>query len=414
MAIGKEIWILACGRLLTSIGSGFTAFYAPIFYVNTVGLKPGVIGLGLGAGGIAGMIARVISGSVSDGSFGRKRTTLLAIMVLAAGAFTLAISTNFVIFLIGAMLMGCGTGLYWPASQAFIADKTEDAALNEAYGMTFLCDFIGLSLGVLLGGLLINFGGDYRTLFVIDGLSCLLFFAVVYFGLTDPKTQARRGNPWEGWEKAVHDWRLKVYVCFNLLFTSYVIQVETTLPLFFKNFIHYQTEKGFPSAVLCGLFSEYVVLMALLQMPVAKRFGSHKRTRVLMSSAVLMLVGFVLVWLAAICPDPNLILASSIVAMAAFAISLVLYGPAAAALVSELAPPDARGVYQSVNSLCWGAGAAIGAPIGLAALDLPEPWTEFMWLVFAVSVLLALALMLLLDSRMLTGSTPLLAENQNE
>jgi MFS family permease len=258
---------------------------------------------------------------------------------------------------------------------------------------------VGLSLGVVLGGLLISAGGNYRSLFVIDGLSCLLLLAVVHFGLTEPRKEATGKSAWEGWETAIKDWRLQVYVCFNLLFTSFVMQVETTLPLFFKNFIHYQAAKGFPSAFITGLFTEYIILMALIQMPTAKRLGSARRTKVLIAAAALMCAGFSSIWLAAICQNSITVLAASIVAMALFALSLVLYGPTASALVAEIAPPDARGVYLSINSLCWAAGGAIGAPIGLAALELPDPLDMQLWLALAIGALLALGMVLFLDAK---------------
>lgn len=118
-----------------------------------------------------------------------------------------------------------------------------------------------------------------------------------------------------------------------------------------------------------------------------------------------MFAGFGSIWLAAMCQNSMIVLAASIVAMSLFAWSLALYGPAAAALVAEIAPADARGVYLSVNSLCWAAGGAIGAPIGLAALDLPEPFDIHLWLALAISALLALLMVLFLDAKLPVSTT---------
>ena len=43
------IWILAGGRLLLEIGTGFTLFYAPIFFVNQIGISSTLVGLALGS-----------------------------------------------------------------------------------------------------------------------------------------------------------------------------------------------------------------------------------------------------------------------------------------------------------------------------------------------------------------------------
>lgn len=58
-----QVWILAAGRLLSEIGSGFTLFYAPIFFVNQVGLSSTLVGIALGCGSISGVVGRFLGGS---------------------------------------------------------------------------------------------------------------------------------------------------------------------------------------------------------------------------------------------------------------------------------------------------------------------------------------------------------------
>lgn len=43
-----QVWLLAFGRLLSQVGTGFTLFYAPIFFVNQVGLSATAVGVGIG------------------------------------------------------------------------------------------------------------------------------------------------------------------------------------------------------------------------------------------------------------------------------------------------------------------------------------------------------------------------------
>lgn len=93
--LNYQIWILAIGRLLSQMGSGFTLFYAPIFFVNQVGLSATLVGLGLGSQSISGVIGRFLGGSLSDGMFGRKRTVLMSAVVSAIAAFVMAFATNF-------------------------------------------------------------------------------------------------------------------------------------------------------------------------------------------------------------------------------------------------------------------------------------------------------------------------------
>lgn len=71
--------------------------------------------------------------------------------------------------------MGLGVGLYWPATEAAVADLTTLEQRNEAFAITRLADHIGLGLGVVFGGVFIAVWENYRALFIIDGVSFLVF-----------------------------------------------------------------------------------------------------------------------------------------------------------------------------------------------------------------------------------------------
>jgi Na+/melibiose symporter-like transporter len=73
-----KVWILAAGRLLSELGSGFTLFYAPIFFVNEVGLSPTLVGIALGSGSISGVLGRILAGQAVDSPRWGRRKILLA------------------------------------------------------------------------------------------------------------------------------------------------------------------------------------------------------------------------------------------------------------------------------------------------------------------------------------------------
>ncbi len=68
-AIDTQIWILAIGRLLSEVGTGFTLFYAPIFFVNQIGLSATTVGIALGSNSISGVVGRILGGSLADSPF---------------------------------------------------------------------------------------------------------------------------------------------------------------------------------------------------------------------------------------------------------------------------------------------------------------------------------------------------------
>lgn len=134
--LDHRVWILSAGRLLSQVGNGFVLFYAPIFFVNQVGLSVTAVGLGIGSGSIAGIVGRILGGSLSDSPrWGQRFTLLLSAAISAIADGALALSTDFPLFPIGNWLMGFGIGLYWPATESVVADLSTPEQRNEAFAL---------------------------------------------------------------------------------------------------------------------------------------------------------------------------------------------------------------------------------------------------------------------------------------
>lgn len=396
--LDRQIWILMLGRLLSQIGTGFVLFYAPIFFVNQVGLSATAVGIGIGSGSISGIAGRVLGGSLSDlPKWGRRKTLLLSAAISALAELVLTLSYDFPTFLAGNLLMGLGVGLYWPATEAVVADLTTPDQRNEAYALTRLSDSLGLGLGVVLGGWLIAATGAYRALFVIDGLSFGVFFGVIYGAIAETLNRSYTRKPMlQGWKVALGDRPLLIYVCVNILLTTYLALVNSALPLYFTNFVPAQSNgKGFDSEVLSALFTGYVALAVLCQLPIARMLNRLRHSQILTISALLWSVGFLLVWVTGTASFWHLGWAG--LGLGVMAIATVTYTPASSSLVASLAPEAVRGVYLSINSLCWAVGYFIGPTLGGWAMGQSHAIADGFWIVAALSVGLAIAILQFLD-----------------
>ncbi|HEY9876973.1 MAG TPA: MFS transporter [Leptolyngbyaceae cyanobacterium] len=396
-----RIWILAGGRLLSQIGIGFTLFYAPIFFVDQIGLTATQVGLGIGSGSISGMIGRFLGGSMSDSPrWGRRPTLLWSALVSAVADGVLVLANDFPIFVLGNLLMGLGIGLYWPSTEAVVADITSDAQRNEAYAVVRLADSLGLGIGVVLGGVLIAATGAYRALFVVDGVSYLLFFAIIYYTIRETlAAQGDRPSFFQGWGQALRDANLLIYALANILFTTYLAQVQSTLPVYFNQFVQGGSENaGLSETTLSILFTWHVVLAAGIQLPVARFLKTLSQSRGLMISACLWGVGFGLVGMAGLTGTFPVGWAAA--ALSVMAIATVAYTPIASALVVMLAPASQRGVYLSINSMCWAIGYFIGPPLGGWSLDQGPTLANLFWLGLALSILPALGILSVLEQRL--------------
>jgi MFS family permease len=294
----RQVWLLAFGRFLSQIGTGFTQFYAPIFFVNQVGLSATSVGLGIGSAAVSGVLGRAIGGTLADApKWGRRRTLLLSAGINAIASFTLAIAHNFPIFILGNLLLGFGTGIYWPATEAVVADLTSPEQRNEAYSITRLADALGLGMGVVLGGILISTTRLYRLLFVIDGISFIVFFGVIYAIITETNRAIATHSQLDSWKIALSDRRLLTYAFVNTMFTMYIIQIDSTLPLYFTNFVRVNgSNSGFPPTTISALFTGYLTLTILTQLPVTRLLNSLRRPQVLKISTFFWGVGFCLIY----------------------------------------------------------------------------------------------------------------------
>jgi len=408
-----QVWILATGRFLSEIGTGFTLFYAPIFFAKGVGLSATQVGLGLGMASITGVLGRILGGSFSDSRFwGRRRTLLLSAAISAIASFVLAMTGNFSTFAIANLLSGFGIGLYWPATEAAVADLTEGQVRKEAYAIVRLADNLGLGLGIVLGGILISTTGAYRTLFIIDGISFIVFFAVVYLAIAETyegnqhrenlsstlRNKSKQGKRFwflpASWTTALSDRPLLIFVTINIIFTTYISQLHSTIGLYFSS--------RFPIKIISLLFSWHMILAILLIIPASRFLRRFTHPEALVISALLWGVGFGLTWLIGTSAKMGLIWA--ILGMAVFAVATVIYNPSAAAFVADIAPVNLRGVYLSVNSLCWAIGYAIGPPLGGWAMDQKSAITQSFWLVLGLSITVVISILRYLNRLLENGN----------
>lgn len=390
----SQIWILATGRFLSAIGTGFTLFYAPIFFVNQVGLSSTEVGLGIGSGSISGIFGRILGGSFSDSQFwGRRRTLLLSSVVSAVGSLVLAQASNFSIFVVGNLLIGLGIGLYWPATEAVVADLTQGQNRMEAYALTRLADNLGLGLGIILGGILIRTTGSYRALFVVDAISFVVFFGVIWIAIAETYIPGKYHEQALGsWIAALRNRAFLVYALVNVILTMYVSQIQSTLPLYFSKFVRLAASgDGFEPTIISALFTWHLVLAIACQIPVARALKHFSHPYSLMVSALLWGLGFLLVGFTGVVSFGHFVWA--VLAMGVFAIATVSYTPFASSLVTDLAPESQRGVYFSINSICWAVGYFVGPPLGGWALDQTRTVANGFWLYLALSVAIVIAIL---------------------
>ena len=393
--LSPQIWILVAGRFLSRIGSGVVLFYVPIYFVNQVGLSAAQVGLSLSSAAMASAVGFFLAGAMTDSPlWGRRRTLMLSciISILADGVFWSAQSLPLLIF--ANVLMGLGDSFYWPASGAAIADESPGHQREEAYAVSGLADALGSGLGIVLGGLLIATANSYRLLFVVDGVTFFLFLGVLTIMVNDTYAQPSQDATQTGfnaWRTALLNPTFLGFAIANILFTTYINLMESTLPLYLTNFVQPSSWLSLTPENIGLLFSIYVLIVAVLQVPAVRTLQRYPRGSVLTLSMMLWGVGFLLIWLVGLATGWQLVLL--VLAIATLAIANVTYNPFAVALVTELAPKPSLGIYLSLNAQCWTVGYLLGPLVGGWSLAQNEKIAHGLWATVSLSTLIGVLIL---------------------
>jgi MFS family permease len=394
-----QVWVQAIGRGLYQLGSAVLLFYVPIVFVNYGSMSATEVGLAVGGGSVAGFVGNIFGGILTDSPrCGRKRTLLLSALFAIITAIVMMFSHDFTFLLLANIIFGLSTGLYWTAADATVMDVTQLDERQEAFSLLGLTDNLGFGAGILGGGFLLKVLHPAVLIFAVSAVTFLVLLAVFAVGIVETETDSETHSLQKGWKTALTDTRLIIYLLVNTLFITYIALASGTLPLYFVNF------GGTPDSTVANLFTwGYVGLGALFQVPVIKAIAKFGYLTSLMLSMGIWGIGFLLVWIISSFLDIRGAYEFGI--WGVFAIASVIYKPTSSAWISELAPANLRGAYTAIAYQCWTIGYVIGPILGGFALDQSPNITHMTWLGVAMSSLLGLIILLLLNRKNMSADT---------
>jgi MFS family permease len=351
-------WWLWGGMLLNRIG-GFVLPFLSLYLTREQGFPPERVGLFVSLYG-AGIIAAGPLGGLLADRVGRRFTMALS----CTGGGLLAIAFGFLRgpgwIALATLLLGLVGEMYRPAMQAAVGDLVPPGDRVRAFGLVYWAVNLGFAIGLSLAGLLASSG--LRLLFVLDGLTSLLFAGIVLLrvGETRPplvagqRPRARLGGRLA---ELLAAWRDDLYVAFlglYLLFLLFFSQIFTTLPLDMT--LHGISPGGYGFAM--SMNGIVIVLVQPLAGPVLRRLNP---SRVLAAGALVAGLGFGANALAG--TTPQFAAASAI-----WTLGEIMTLPVSNAIAVELAPTDLRGRYQGALSTCWGVAGLASPPLGTVVL----------------------------------------------
>ena len=389
-----QVWVQAMARAVYQIGHGSILFFIPLIFVNQLGFGATAVGMARGSGSLAGFVGHFLGGYLADSPrYGRKRTLLFSAGLSILAAIVLALLPNLPMLYVANLIMGLASGCYWTAADAAVIDVTKSEQRSKAFGFMVLADSLGTGLGIICGGILLSRISQVQMLFLIAGLIFLVFLILIQIAVTDSHPEgSEHAELLQGFDVALKDRSLQLFVSINVVFTTYIALIHSTLPLYFTNFVSTNVQ---PLVSVANLYTWcYVGIGAVLQLPLVKILTPLLKVRVLKISMLLWTGGFFLVWVTHLMPSP---LIGAIAAFSVLSIATATYKPFAAVIVSELAPPSLRGVYMGISYQCWSIGFFIGPILGGWAMDRSSDIAHSLWVATAFSTFFGIVLLHILQ-----------------
>lgn len=278
----KNLYTLWVTQVLSLMGFGLGVPFIPFFFQEELGVVDPVllnyhIGLAASLPAVTMAFAAPIWGMLGD-RYGRKFMILRAMMAAAILISAMGLTTELWQFQLLRGLQGIFTGTV-TASMAFIAANTPDHKISHAMGFITSSNFLGYSLGPVLGGLLAEQLG-YRACFFAGGAvmtAGLLLMVVVV--KEDPDSFGPRAKSKDTTERGSE--KLLTPLILSLLAMLFLSKVYTTVfmpfvPLFVEETLGTREGAATLTGILGGVTSFAISLSAITLTRLGDRFGKIK------------------------------------------------------------------------------------------------------------------------------------------
>lgn len=359
----KNLYTLWVTQVLSLMGFGLGVPFIPFFFQEELGVVDPVllnyhIGLAASLPAVTMAFAAPLWGMLGD-RYGRKMMILRAMMAAAILIFAMGLTTELWQFQLLRGLQGIFTGTV-TASMAFIAANTPDHKISHAMGFITSSNFLGYSLGPVLGGILAEQMG-YRFCFFAGGtVMALGLLLMVFIVKEDPESFGPRagskGQPKKGEEKLLNPLILSLLVML-LLSKLYTTIFLPFVPLFVEETLGTREGAAALTGVLSGVTSFAASLSAISLTRLGDRFGKFQTLRVL----ILMILPVSL-----LLPLPGSILPFLLLLFLFYFVSGAVE-PLLTALASEQTPAPVRGALFGLIGTIGSIGFMISPMIGAAA-----------------------------------------------
>lgn len=374
---GATLRRIQLGNALSAFGSGFTVPYLFLYVAQIRELGAGTAGAVLAAFAAAALLVLPLVGRVID-QRGPLPVALGGVLATSAGALGVGLSSTGPSVLLSAALMGGGIAVIQPALATMIVWSSTTATRSRAFATQFLLLNLGMGLGGLLGGQIVDEHrpSTFTVLFAVEAVMYLVLGGVLLTirlprpgrasagmaaDVDDASAAGRAGHEGGGGWRAVMSHRAMLLLCvmgFVLFFTCYG-QFESGLAAYAVEVTGIST-----STLGVALFANTSAIV-VAQFVVLRMVDGKRRSRVIALVGVVWTVAWLAAGVSGLVPPGQAVATGLLISTyALFGLGEAMLSPTVAPLVADLAPGGMVGRYNSAFALVKQLGVAVGPAVG--------------------------------------------------
>ncbi|MEV4872611.1 MFS transporter [Streptomyces syringium] len=365
-AMGAALRRIQLGNALSAFGSGFTVPFLFIYVSQVRNLGASTAGIVLATFAVAALVVLPFVGRVIDRR-GPLPVVVAGTVSAAVGSMGLGLADSEPLVIAAAAALGAGIAAIQPALATMIVWCSTPTTRSRAFATQFFLNNLGLGVGGLLGGQLVDTSdpASFVRLFAIESVMFLVLGAVVATVRLPKSPKVEDAVPTDasakgGWRILLKD-RAMVQLCvlgFVMFFACYG-QFESGLAAFAV-----EVTRISPATLGIALAANTAAIV-LAQFVVLKMVEGKRRSRVIALVGVIWTVAWVMAGVSGLVPGAHGVATALLISTyALFGIGESMLAPTMAPLVADLAPGRLVGQYNSAFALVKQLALAVGPAVG--------------------------------------------------
>ncbi|MDQ1354141.1 MAG: transporter [Acidobacteriota bacterium] len=357
----KEAWMLSLVEFINRSGT-MVFFFMTLYLTQVFQFTPTQAGQVISAYGIGALLGSYAGGRLTD-AIGAYNVQKLSLAITGFTFILLGQLKSYWLITAVMFFMGVCSEALHPANATAISQVCPPELRTKGFALNRLAINLGVSIGPVVGGYLALI--DYKLLFWIDGLTCLLAAGVfmLFFKTARPVQESPAGAPVSTPTQAV--WRdfyfLKVLVFVFFLGVIFV-QLFNTFPLFFRTVYGLKENR---IGLLIAVNTVMIVLFEMLLMDALKKWPVGKMIAL---GALLLGGGFALMPLGST-------FIYGCITVAVWTMGEMLSMPSLTTLIANHSNDAVRGKYMGLFSFAFALSMVVGPLLGAKIYDSLGPNT---------------------------------------